>query len=197
MTLTNENAQVIYFGNGSTTEFPFDFLIPEGGMLVRLFDGTTTSDVPSGQYSVSGLGDLEGGTVTMFTPPAEGQELYIIRDLPFVQQTEISNQTRFFATVVEQTFDYMTMLSQQLRAKVNHAVLARPGQDPETLADNLFAAEVAAGEASTSAQSAATAAASAATAAEQSLAAIDAKITVSDQPPSGGSEGDIWLQYET
>ena len=32
-------------------------------------------------------------------------------------------------------------------------------------------------------------------AAEQSLAAIDAKITVSDQPPSGGSEGDIWLQY--
>jgi len=28
-----------------------------------------------------------------------------------------------------------------------------------------------------------------------SLAAINAKITVSDQPPTGGAEGDLWFQY--
>jgi hypothetical protein len=167
MTIANETALVRYVGNGVTTEFPFEFLIPEGALLVQVFNGSTISDLDSSAYSVSGLGNANGGTVTLNDPLADGHEIYISRVLAYVQETSIANQQRFYASVVENAFDYFVMLAQQLNEKVGRAILARPGVDAQAFVDELFAAGVDAETAKDAAEASATAADESATKAEE------------------------------
>jgi len=121
MTISSENSRAgPYQGNGVTTVFPFEFRILDEAHLrvVEERSGTETNLILNVDYSVVGVGN-PGGSIAFNIPPATGQQITILRDVPFVQETDLENQGAFYAETVEEAFDFLTMQTQQLRERLN------------------------------------------------------------------------------
>uniref|UniRef100_UPI0028AAB760 phage tail fiber domain-containing protein n=1 Tax=Achromobacter sp. TaxID=134375 RepID=UPI0028AAB760 len=98
----NPNIRTEAVGNGVTVVFPFDFLCLEArDIQVSVSDAILSSS----QYSVSGLGQLQGGTVTFVSPPAAGSP--ILMELAVVAARAIDYQDNgdLFAETVNFDFD--------------------------------------------------------------------------------------------
>jgi len=130
--LSSTQNYVVYQGNGATTSFPFNFIIPNAGSLVVSITNNnvnppTTTILASNQYTVTGLGTTNefisgsgsGGAVTYpvsGSPLAAGYSITIQRIVPLQQNTSLSNQGAFYPQVVEAALDYLTMAVQQIAA---------------------------------------------------------------------------------
>ena len=134
MTVTTTSSKVVALGNGVTTVFTYSFLIPAAVDAVVTYtdaSGNPTTLLAS-QYTITGLGNPAGGTVTYPTsgsPIANGTLLTIQRILPLTQGTSISNQGAFYPGVVESGLDTATMQIQQIASTVG-STLQVPSTDP-------------------------------------------------------------------
>lgn len=130
MTITNAMRLVVATGNGATTEWPFSFLIPTADELkVTVFDGFVNTVISAANYSVTGIGNAEGGTVTYplsGAPLAASDQIIIERVVQFVQPTTFANQQRFFPTVLEASLDRLVMQTQQLAEILSRAPTLPP-----------------------------------------------------------------------
>lgn len=119
MTISTTSNTTIAQGNGLTTSFDFPFPVPTSSDLDVYFTnaaGVTVLLAPS-QYTVTGIGTADGGSVgypISGSPIPSGTFLTIQRVLPYVQLTDLVNQSGFYPNVVENALDYLTMLIQQL-----------------------------------------------------------------------------------
>jgi hypothetical protein len=145
MTIATTASSVTAQGDGSNTVWPFSFLIPEATDLILtvtlISDGSSTIIDPS-LYSVTGLGNNAGGSVTYPSSGSPLSSLYNItiqRTLPLTQTTQLTSQGSFDPAVVEDEFDYLTMLSQQMQDQINRA-LAFPVGASDTSAATLITA---------------------------------------------------------
>ncbi|MDY0242500.1 MAG: hypothetical protein RBR34_10010, partial [Rhodospirillaceae bacterium] len=154
-----------YAGNGVTTQFDWTFPIPSGALAVYRTENNVAVLVDPSAYSVSGLDDPNGGTVSFIQAPALGQTITIKRNVALTQDMALVTGSAFYAEVVEGAFDTVTMQIQQLAEEMGRAVQVPIGSglDP---ADYLDAA----------ARSAATAAAAAGSSAGSAGAAADSVI---------------------
>lgn len=140
MTISSTGAIVTLQGNGATTSFAFNFIVP------YLADGITPAlqvwytpiggppaQLASNAYSVSGVGNPSGGSVTYNpgSPIPTGSYLTIIRTVAYTQPTSVPNQA-FFPVTVEQIADALVEQIQQLNAALAF-VLRAPLTDPNTL----------------------------------------------------------------
>jgi hypothetical protein len=117
-----------YTGNGVTVAFPYGFPILDADELQVILTSLTGVDtvlVRNTHYSVSGVG-ATAGTVTMFTPPAVGEKLTLLRDMGFVQPTDLLTQGGFSADVVETALDRLCMQLLQLREALGRAATVPP-----------------------------------------------------------------------
>lgn len=148
MTVSSTTNIIVYEGNGATTIWSYDFLIPEQADAVITYtdaDGVETV-LNTNQYSITGLDDTDGGTVTYplsGSPIANGTFLSIRRELPLVQTTDLVNQDGFYPQVVEDALDYLTMLIQQINTTNSQAIRVPASENPP---DELPAAAVRAGQ---------------------------------------------------
>jgi len=129
MTIDTQSSSIKYTGDGVQNVWTFDFRIPTGGLEVWLDTGTGVyALVSAGDYSVVGLDDPLGGTVTYPIGAAlhSGWTICIQRALPYVQETSVSNQA-FYPHTVEQMDDYATMLIQQLLDTQLGSIRGQPG----------------------------------------------------------------------
>ncbi len=126
MTVNTQNIRSgPYVGNGTTVEFAYTFPIQETSQVAvyfidefdEIFSWTLGTD-----YTVSGVGDDDGGVITATVAPEENQKILIISDYDATQDSEISSQGAFFPDIHEDAFDKLTMLVQQLEYKVNRSV---------------------------------------------------------------------------
>lgn len=163
MTLPTTISAVTYAGNGITTQFDWTFPIPSGALAVYRTEDNVAVLVDPSAYSVSGLDDPNGGTVTFAEAPALGQTITIKRNVALTQDMALVTGSAFYAEVVEGAFDHATMQIQQLAEEMGRAVQVPIGSglDP---ADYLDAAARSAAAASAAASSAAGSAGAAATA---------------------------------
>jgi len=118
-----------YSGNGVTTVFPYRFrILKSSHMAVTVSDatGAIKTLVAGTDYSITGVGLVNGGNVELSKPLAVGYEIALDRVLPAVQETDFRNQGRFFAETHEDAFDYLTMLLQQLDHAFNYLALSKP-----------------------------------------------------------------------
>lgn len=127
MTISTTSNKTVVQGNGLTNSFTYKFLVPNASeMFVYYTDAAGVSTLlNSSQYSVSGLGNPNGGTVTYpltGSPIASGTSLTIIRILAYQQLTDLINQGGYYPEVVEAALDYLTMLTQQLSEAQNRAL---------------------------------------------------------------------------
>ena len=116
MTVATSTNRVDYTGNGSTTVFPFTFRIFAATDLVVTSAtpaGVETQLVLNTDYTVSGAGSYNGGSVTLSGALASGHTITIQRVLDITQETDLRNQGAFFAETHEDVFDRLVMVSQQ------------------------------------------------------------------------------------
>lgn len=121
-----------FTADGAQTVFPFvfrcidasDINVYRNGVLVRSteYEVELTDDMSDGHY--------DGGNVVFITAPAKGEKLVILRNVPITQETDLQNNTAFYPEVLENAYDKLTMVCQQLAEKLSRAVIAPPGDGP-------------------------------------------------------------------
>jgi hypothetical protein len=115
-----------YPGNGSTDEFDFDFpVFAASELIVRDIldsDDSATVLVLNTDYTVSGVGDLNGGTVSLTTPTASGHTLDLRPVYELEQPTRITNQGRYLPEIHERVFDRLARYIHYLRRLIGSTV---------------------------------------------------------------------------
>lgn len=119
MTVPTSDNREQYQGNDSATAFDYAFKIFQADDLVVVLtasDGTEATLTRGTDYSVDGVGEEAGGTVTYplsGDPLATGETLTILREIPVVQETDLRNQGRYYPETLEDEFDRSRMIDQQ------------------------------------------------------------------------------------
>lgn len=113
MTVSSSTTRALYSGNGATTTFavPFTFSAnSEVIVILRSTAGVETVQTGSGTHYT-----ITGTNVVMVTAPASGEKLLVIRDIDFLQSTDLSVGGTYFAADFEAQLDKATKQIQQLK----------------------------------------------------------------------------------
>jgi len=128
MTVPSTTNRWQYTGNGSTTSFAYTSKIFSSSDLVVIktdANGVETTLVLNTDYTVSGAGDSNGGTVTY---PVSGsalpstETLTIKRVLAITQNTSIKNQGAYYPEIHEDEFDKSRMIDQQQQGEIDRSI---------------------------------------------------------------------------
>lgn len=145
MTVAVSARRMTYTGNGSTSVYSYNFRIFEDSDLtitVRSTDDTETELTLTTDYTVSGEGDLAGGSVTLVNASQSwltsgslksGYILVIRGVLDLAQDTSLRNQEDYFPEDVEDEFDRGVMIAQQQQDAIDRCLKL-----PETLVASTF-----------------------------------------------------------
>lgn len=98
--------------NGSTTVFPFEFLLLDPADLIVSVDGVEKT--LGADYDINGLGDPAGGDVEFTTAPASGKVL-IKRILTIQRLTDYQDNGDLLADTLNNDFDRLWQALQQLQ----------------------------------------------------------------------------------
>lgn len=129
MTVSIESTSKSTNGNGSVTNFPYDFKIFKNSdltVIIRAANGTETVLTQSNpqQYSVTNVGSDTGGFAvisnTGLTP--SGTKVICIRTAEFKQETDYTPNDPFPAADHENALDRLTMLNQQVNEKAERSI---------------------------------------------------------------------------
>lgn len=115
-------------GDSSTVAFAFGFRIDTEAELVVVLadsDGVETIQTLTTEYTVAGVGSPTGGTVTFVTAPATGETVVIYRAVPLAQTTDLANRKAVVPEVMEDTYDDIVRMVQDLNSRVRRAVLGK------------------------------------------------------------------------
>lgn len=120
MTLESRINRNRYIGNGATTDFPFTFKVwKTDQILVYTGDGTAEEEVSS---DCTVTITASGGTVSFPEAPASGTIIVIRRNMPYIQEDDYRNGTRFDSEEVEDRFDQDCAERQDLRLDVDRCI---------------------------------------------------------------------------
>jgi hypothetical protein len=130
MTVSTTLSNVTWQGNGGTTVFSFPFLVDDPTTLVVTIIDTVSNTqqvIGSSGYSVTGIGNSNGGTITYplsGSPIPSTQFISIQRIVPLTQPASYVNQSGFYPNVIEDSFDLITMQVQQVNGSIGFALRA-------------------------------------------------------------------------
>lgn len=122
-------------GNGVTETFSFGFAIMSASdLLVYHYDSDDTPSllVKDTDYSVSGIGDSEGGSITLLTGAlATGESLRLRSNYDLTQSASFPSQGRFYPEDHEKVMDSLARQIQQLNYEFSR--LSTSSQEPTSL----------------------------------------------------------------
>ena len=127
MTVSSSTSKVSYNGNGSTTVFAYTFKVFDQDdltVIVRSAAGVETTQTITTKYTVSGVGDANGGNVTMVTAPASGETLTILREQPLTQGLDLVPNDPFPAGSMEDSLDKLTFMVQTHEEEIARSIKA-------------------------------------------------------------------------
>ncbi|EIP99318.1 hypothetical protein OpiT1DRAFT_03832 [Opitutaceae bacterium TAV1] len=114
--ITSQQVEVTHLGTGNVTVFAFPFYAIEAAALKVYRGGILLSQ--SGNYTVQGLRQNAGGTITFAVAPGAGVAVRIVRDTPRIQGQTYDYQTDFPAKVTELALDRAICIAQELAARI-------------------------------------------------------------------------------
>lgn len=134
MTVSTTVSSVSAQGNGLTTAFAYNFIMPAASdAVVTILDTTvtpnTSTPLASNLYTITGIGATTGGTVTYpLSGPALAAGFYITiaRVVPYQQLISIRNQGDFFPAAVEEMGDNLEYQIQQQQNALSRAIQINP-----------------------------------------------------------------------
>jgi hypothetical protein len=118
MTVSVKRNKVQYTGDNSTTAFSVTFPYTETSQ-VKVYLGSTLQTITT-HYTLTDPGAT--GTVTFLTPPGTGVNVSLIRETDYLQAVDYVNNDALDAETLEKAFDKLTMMAQQLDAKIDGSV---------------------------------------------------------------------------
>jgi hypothetical protein len=130
-----------YAGSGTTGPFTVGFRFLENAHIQVIRTSSTGVDTTlalTTDYTVTGAGGASG-SVTLVTALAVGQQLTIIRNVPFTQDADYVQNDAFPAESHERALDKLTMQTQQLLEAVNRAAKlpVTSTEDAQALTDDI------------------------------------------------------------
>ena len=127
MSLDNVQFKVSYDGDGSQKDFDFPNvrILAEGDLTVIIRDALNNETVLTldVDYTVSGVNEAAGGTVTCAVAPGATDEIHIIRLMDLKQFLELQADGAIPSSALEQTLDRIVMMMQQVSGKTDRAVM--------------------------------------------------------------------------
>ena len=115
-----------YSGTGSTGPFTFSFKVFEASdlLVVKVNNSTNveTTLTLTTDYTVSLNADQNanpGGTITLVAALAVGYNMVISSQVPYLQETDLTNQGGFYPEVITDALDKLTIEVQQLKIGVD------------------------------------------------------------------------------
>jgi hypothetical protein len=113
MTVSSATSRNEYNGNAATLIFAYTFrILDEDHIAVYVDDVLKTITT---HYTVSGVGDSGGGSITFLSAPASGTgNVVFIRNVPVTQETDYVENDPFPAESHEEALDKLTMIVQQI-----------------------------------------------------------------------------------
>ncbi|MDS6632212.1 phage tail fiber protein [Klebsiella michiganensis] len=109
MSVPNQTPYNIYTANGLSTVFAYEFYLISASDIQVTVNG---SIVTSG-YTVSGVGNTNGGEVTFLTAPANGSTVIFERVTPTYRLTDYQDNGDLLADTVNKDFDRLWMAIQR------------------------------------------------------------------------------------
>ncbi|MCA7962495.1 hypothetical protein LGM54_05955 [Burkholderia cenocepacia] len=136
MTVTTDVQSIVFDTDGSTTEFPIPFyFLRSTDITADLVDAADdlTPLVLGTDFTVTGAGQPNGGTLTTTQPYAAGYKLHAYRVVPVTQETQFQQNDPFPSKTTEKALDKLTMLVQQQKQTTDRAlVVPRSDLNPNT-----------------------------------------------------------------
>lgn len=132
MTIASTSNKNLYAGPAGQAVFPYTFVIWHAADLRVVRRSATGVEMPltlNTDFTVSGVGDANGGNVTLSAPLAAGEYLLVKRVIDLVQETDLVENAATPAEVMEGAFDRLTAMVQQVAEGVDRAIVM-----PETTA---------------------------------------------------------------
>jgi hypothetical protein len=155
VTVDSATSRVSYTGDGATSAYDFTFkAFDDDDLVVTVRDTasppTETTLTKTTHYTVSGVGDADGGTVTLVASGSAWLEsgtanlktdyLLVIRRRPsLLQEQPFRNLGSFYPSIYEDALDYLLMKVQGLRDELDRTIRA-PECDSTGLTTRLIAA---------------------------------------------------------
>lgn len=109
MSVPNQTPYNIYTANGLTTVFAYEFYLISSSDIQVTING---NEVTSG-YTVSGVGNTNGGEVTFLTAPSNGTTVIFERVTPTYRLTDYQDNGDLLADTVNKDFDRLWMAIQR------------------------------------------------------------------------------------
>ncbi|ERM13477.1 hypothetical protein L585_13435 [Pantoea ananatis BRT175] len=109
-----------YIANGVTTQFAYKFYLlfaTDMQVFVGGLKKTLNTD-----YTVTGVGNSQGGNVVFTTAPANGLEVLIKRATPYTRQTDYADNGDLLADVVNDDFDRIWLALQEINASFSSSI---------------------------------------------------------------------------
>jgi hypothetical protein len=127
MTVSSTNTKRQFNGDGSTAAFAYNFKIfAEADMqvIVRSSAGTETVKTLTTHYTLSGVGETSGGTVTFTSGniPASGETITLRRAKTIAQELDLVANDPFPAANLEDQLDKLTHLILQNNEELGRAI---------------------------------------------------------------------------
>ncbi|OWV78124.1 hypothetical protein ATY78_13090 [Rhizobium sp. R635] len=141
MTISSTNSRSgPYPGNAVTTVFDYDFFIADERHLLvikRRANGDEEILTLDADYSVSGVGNPEGGSIDTAASgaPSAQETITLLLNVPFTQETELENQGPFSAKTIETALDVAAQRDLQLSERLDRAIVVSPTSTPTEIAE--------------------------------------------------------------
>ena len=119
MTVSSEKARTEATGDGVTAIFPYDFRILSDAHISVTVGGVTKA--LTADYTVTDVGESAGGNVVfeVASIPADDAVIVFYRNIPYTQLTDLSTGGTLDETTLEDVFDKLTMIAQQLKETIS------------------------------------------------------------------------------
>jgi hypothetical protein len=132
MTITALPSRNEYTATAGQTLFSYTFKIFESTDLNVYVtpagqDADDVTDIVTG-YSVTGLGDEDGGTITLVAAASIGDLVTIVSDIPENRTTDYQDNGDFLPDTVNADFDRVVSLTKQIDEKVNRSLISKESQ---------------------------------------------------------------------
>jgi hypothetical protein len=134
MSLATVTSRKDYTLTGGVYNFPFPYLFNQESDLVVVYTdtaGNPTTLILNSSYTVTGAGTISGG-ITVAANYTSGT-LSIIRQVSLTQDVVLDDQGKFSSTVIENEFDKLTMIDQQMQEQLGRTPMLPKGLLGSTL----------------------------------------------------------------
>jgi len=140
--LTTTDRRVQYTGDDQTKEFTFDFRVWDKSQIkvYQANEDEAWSEIDITDQCEVEINDDNTGTVKFTSAPKNGVTIAIVREMPFIQEDEYINGTRFNPEEIEDRFDQDCAERQELLDGLDRAIKVpnTSTQTPEEVYETLI-----------------------------------------------------------